>query len=137
MSQGEGLLVALVLVPIPAMGSHPAVARFLCVPPNSRMVLAVVVVLAIGAAATSITGLIAPHLVILFTAPLYQACLLRLLYRRFLRTHGREPVDAAFNFDSGLFHDRVFAFSNFFGGLFPPAALLGWAVWGSGIPPAV
>ena len=137
MPQGEGLLVALVLIPIPTLGSHPAVARFLCASSRPWLPVTIVAVLAAGAGTFFISGLIAAYLAILFAAPLYQLVLLRLLYRRFRRVHDREPADVAFNFDSGLLHDRVFAFANFFGGLFPPAGLFGWVVWGSGVAPAV
>jgi hypothetical protein len=51
--------------------------------------------------------------------------------------NGREPVDVAFNFESGLWHDRVFALSVFLGGVLPIFGALALDLWVRGPRPAV
>jgi hypothetical protein len=127
------LIATITLVPIPTLGTHPAIARFISNPPTSMLVIYPAILVAAVAILLWGLGLVQPWLAIALSGPLYQATVVRILFRHFVSKYGREPVDAAFNFDRGITADRSFAAGNILYGLFIPMAIFGWSIWGSGL----
>ena len=62
-------------------------------------------------------------------SPLYHTTLFRYFFKVFVKKIGREPVDVAFNFKSGLFYDRVFAMGFFFLSVFSSFIVVGILIW--------
>lgn len=69
----------------------------------------------------------------LLPGALYQTTVIRFLFHHFVVKHGREPINAAFNFDRDLAADRSFAAGIILFGLFIPMIIFGWSIWGSGM----
>lgn len=128
MAADFGYIESFLLLAIPWFGSYPGIARAVATPPASRWIIASFAVVASLALMLRGAGWIALPRTIVLCSFVYQAVVLTLLYRRFTHTHRREPVDAAFNFDTGILPDRVFAFANVGLGLIPPLTILFWAV---------
>lgn len=64
-------------------------------------------------------------LAISFVFPLYHLLFYRGLRRFFIRRKKKEPVDVAFNFDSGLLADRTFALFFVLFSIFSSAIIIG------------
>jgi len=127
------LIETIALASIPTLGTYPAVARFISNSPTSRLVTYPAVLVAAGAILLWRLGIVQPWSAIALSSPLYQAIVVRILFRHFVAKHGREPVDAAFNFSRGITADRSFAAGCILYGLFIPMAIYGWSIWGSGL----
>ena len=120
-------LMAMVLVPIPLLATYPKIAKFIA---TSGYLRAATGAFAIAGTAALLVTAVPPFVTVLLVAPFYQLIVVRMLYGRFLERRGREPKDAAFNFEPGLVHDRSLAMGFGLFGLFPPLGALAWCVWG-------
>ena len=123
--------MATVLLPIPLLASaHVAVARSISVSLGSHFLLVAAGLLAVGGCLAVVSASAPFWFFVLLMAPLYQALVVRYLYRRFVNRFGRDPVDVVLNFQSGLVHDRSLTMGYLLLGLFVPFGVLAWSVWG-------
>lgn len=67
--------------------------------------------------------------------PYLHRLFVRWMFRGFVRRMGREPLDVAFNWTSGLAADRMFAINVYLGCVFGAFAIIGYFFWGTAVPP--
>jgi hypothetical protein len=72
-------------------------------------------------------------LAISLLSPIYHLYFFRFIFSLFINKIGREPIDVAFNFKSGLFIDRFFAIGFFLFAIYSSFAVSGIFLWGKGL----
>jgi hypothetical protein len=62
-------------------------------------------------------------------SPIFHWIFLKYYLNRFIIINGREPIDVAFNFNKGLFKDRVFALSYYLVSIYASLIIIGYFLW--------
>lgn len=120
---------ALVLLPIPLGASaHPRIARFMSVLPGSIVFFGATGVTCLAGVTGFLVGSISVPGAIILCGPLYQVLVISFTYRRFVAKFNREPVDVAFNFQSGFKSDRILVIGYGIFGLLVPISFYFWAI---------
>jgi len=113
------------VVALPVAASDPGIARRLVYPPAAPwMAVATASLAFLGLVLTTVANIVEPRFAIAFCAPLLQLGLVHAAFRTFVRLCGRDPIDAAFNWRSGLGADRAYALLVTLGGILPFIATL-------------
>jgi hypothetical protein len=107
------------VVLIPALATHPPIARRIVYLPGAAWFAGGSVLFAAVGILLKLTDIIEPRLSVPYFVPLAQFALVQVLFRLFVRFQGREPADTFFNRERGLDFDRAYAIFVWLGGILP------------------
>ena len=105
----NAIIVAVIVAPLPMLGSDPKVADFITRHSNRLWIIGAACVFGMIGMTASIIHLVPTKVGLYFWSPLWQVLVVQTLYFFWYRFYKRPPVRTAFNWHSNLTADRFLA----------------------------
>ena len=118
------VLFAILVVALPFFATRPSVGGFIARKPSRLPLLLTAVSFGLLGGYLAHAGIVTLRVGLSFFAPLWQIVLIQVAYAFWFRFHERPPVDVTYNWNEGLFWDRVLVMAIVLLGILVPASLI-------------